>query len=343
MILIDLILILLILACIVVEGFFSGSETAIISADRSWLHSRVLRGDRRAAVAERLLARAEELLGTTLAGTNIALVAATTLATTVIHRHLSGGVLRYENVITTVIMAPVILIFAEIIPKSICRHDANRITLFAAPILRTTQRVLGVVVKIVSWIAALLLRPFGGNAADRSPYVGREEVRLLARAGQEYGIVGDEESQMIHAVLEIDRRPALHAMVPMDQIARIDRHASLVDYFDLVAHTGFSRIVVYDGRPDNVVGTVAVMDALDAPEGAETIDGLVNTGAPRLDTTKSVGSLLRDLRQARSPLAFLKGEDGRIVGMVTLEDVLEEIIGEIEDERDAVDTPAPRR
>ncbi|NQT89130.1 DUF21 domain-containing protein, partial [bacterium] len=170
-----LLLVALVLTCLVLEAFFSGSETAIISADKAQLRAAARRGDRRAALAQRLLERTEALLGATLVGTNLAVVTSTTLATLVVARIAQArGWTVDEGTVTALVMFPLHLIFGEIVPKSIARASADTLTLRIARPLRLSQRIFRPAVVVIGRLTEAVLTLFGGRPTDDNPYVTRE-------------------------------------------------------------------------------------------------------------------------------------------------------------------------
>lgn len=328
-------LVVLIAACLLLEGFFSGSETAIISADRVSLRARARRGDARAMVAQELLERSERLLSTTLVGTNLAVVTGTSLATLAVGRWVGA---EWESVVTTAVMSPLILVFGEILPKSLGRANALGMTLRVARALRFAQRLMAPVVVGVGWVADTVLRPLGRGGGAGSPYVSREGLKALAEVGAEQGALLSEEKRMMHSVLELHERPVETVMVPLVEMVALPLDATLADLETATARSGFSRLPVYEGRVDNVVGIVRVVDALkeelapDAPVGP-----LVHRDVAYVPETKPVGELLAELRYSLAPMAIVVEEHGGVVGLVTLEDLVEEVIGHIRDEREGED------
>jgi len=337
-----LLLISFVVACLLLEGFFSGSETAIISADKAQLRAAARRGNKRAALAQKLLERSEALLSTTLVGTNLAVVAGTSLATLVVARYVSQD---WKSTATTIIMSPLILIFGEIVPKSIARASAYTITLRAARPLRVAQRLMHPVVALVGRLVETTLALFGSRPTGGSPYVTREELIALAELGEEHGLLVPDERRMIQSVLALRDRPASTVMVPLAEMEALAVSTTVADLEGAAARTGFSRFPVYEGRADNIVGIVSVVDVLraDLPDdpAATPIASFVHREATYVPKTKSVGELLRELRYSPTPMAIIVDEHGGPVGLATVEDLVEEIIGRIRDERH--EAPPPKR
>jgi CBS domain containing-hemolysin-like protein len=328
----DLLLLALLAFCFVLlEGFFSGSETAIISSDRAVLRAESRRGNRRATLAWQHLSKSERLLSTTLVGTNLAAVTATSIATLILSHFVPY---EWESAATTAIMAPLILIFGEIVPKSIARAHPERIALRVARPLRTVQRAMHPVVVLVGRIAHGLLALVGSRPSSRSPYVTREELIALARLGEQHGVFMSDERRMIQSVLELRQRPVASLMVPLERVVSVPLGATVGELEAAAGRSGYSRFPVYDGAPDNLVGIVSVVDVFrpDLP-GATALAPFVQRDVTVVPPTEPVANLLRDLLYSPTPMAFVRGDGGRVVGMVTAQDLVGGIIGQIRDER----------
>ncbi len=327
-------ILLFVILCLLVEGFFSGSETALISADKAQLRAASRRGDRRAGLVVRLLEHSEALLSTTLVGTNLAVVAGSSLATVFIGHHVPH---EWQSTVTTAVMAPLILIVGEIVPKSIARAAANSIALRVAGPLRVIQRVIHPVIVVVSRVADALLALVGVRPSGASPYVTREELMLLTDMGEEHGALVSEERRMIHSVLALRGRPVVSAMVPLVNIVSVPLEATVAQLDEVAARTGFTRFPVYERRVDNIVGVVSVVDVLrsDLPAAPEAtpIAPFVRRDITYVPETKPVGELLRELRYSPVPMAIVVEEYGGVVGLATAADLVSEIIGDIRDER----------
>jgi len=326
-----------VLVCLVLEAFFSGSETAIISADRAQLRSAARDGDHRASLAGRLLDRAETLLSTTLVGTNLAVVTGTSLATLVVADLVGRWELRIEpGTATTLVMTPLILVFGEILPKSIARGNSHAMTLRLAAPLSWAQRAMRPLVALASRLTETALSLAGSKPTDESPYVSREELKALADIGEEHGLLVSDERRMIQSILELRERPVSTVTVPLIDVATLEATATVAELEDLAAQTGYSRFPVHAERVDNVVGTVALTDVLRAgsvDDAAASIGPFVREGVTFVPETKSVGELLRELRYSETPMAIVVDEHGGVVGLATAEDLVAEIIGRVRDER----------
>ena len=327
-------LVLVVAVCLLCEAFFSGSETAVISAERTELRAAARRGDKRAALAETLLEKPEALLGTTLVGTNLAVVAGTSVATLIVGHYVAPG---WRTTVTTLAMTPLILLFGEIIPKSIARAGATAITLRIAAPLRHLQRLMHPLVALAGRITEATLALFGSRPTGASPYVTRGELKALAHLGEEHGLLVSVERRMIQSILELRERPVSSVMVPLVDMASIEATTTVAELEDLAARFGFSRFPVYEDRVDNVVGIVNPVEVLHATEPAARaslpLAPFIRREVTYVPETKAVGDLLHELRDGTVPMAIVVDEHGGVVGLATTEDLAEEVIGRIRDER----------
>jgi putative hemolysin len=328
-----LFLIIPILLFLALEAFFSGSETALISVNKMRLRALADRGDRRAELASLLLKRPERLLGTTLVGTNIAVAAATTLSSVVVSSLLTTDARGIESTINTVIMAPFILIFGEIIPKSICRAKSNSITLTISPLLRWASIILKPIVTSITRISTSFALIFSRRSRHK-PSTVMEELRLLARLSEKEGLLRPHQRKMIHSVFDLERQTVGSAMVPLVDVVSVDKNTSLEGFYTTVTETGFSRFPVHEDRVDNIVGIVNVSDVLYSIDRMEDIGLFVRKDIIYFPESKHITTSLQELKRSRHPMAVVVDEYGGMVGIVTIEDLVEEIVGEIRDERD---------
>ncbi|MCX7847747.1 MAG: hemolysin family protein [bacterium] len=325
----ELILLLAVVACILAGGFFSGSETAFVSVDKPLLQARIQRGDRRALIAHTLLSAPARLLATTLVGTNICYVTATSLATLIVARHVPT---HWHSPVTTACMVPLILIFAELLPKSIGRGNAQTFTLWAARPLAAAQSLMWPLVALVSGISIGLLRLFGIKEHPHTISVSREEVQALADLSVEQGVIGPTEHRMIRRVFELNHTPLSAAMVPLVELHCLPLSASPNELVERAAQSGHALFPVYEDAPTNIVGLVRLTDVLDTLAHTPTVTTLaplVDRTIPFVPETKTVGAMLRDLQERPAPVVFVIDEYGGVSGMITIEKLVEEIAGEL--------------
>jgi len=310
---------------VLLQGFFAGYETGVVSANRVRLDHLVEAGSRTATVYSRLVRRRDRVLTLTLVGTNIALVCATVLTASQIGKFW-----------TTVFLTPVALIFGEIIAKSIFRRHATRLVLLFVYPMRTLYVALFPVVACATAFANRLLLSLTGKSWQETPALTREELRLVFLEGAESGAIEPAEREMIHSVMDLSTTLVKEIMVPRTRMVAVDGRATQRDLVSLFQQSGHSRMPVYDRRIDNIIGIVNVFDVIKG--GLDDHDdniGRFIRPAYYVPDTKRVGELLQELRANRIHMAIVVDEYGGTDGIVTLEDVVEEIFGEIQDEYDA--------
>jgi CBS domain containing-hemolysin-like protein len=319
-----------ILACILIEGFFSGSETGIISVSRIRVRHLVEQGSKRAQIIERLLKKPDRLLATTLVGTNIAMVTASALATTLLEKFSPEKAALYA----TLIMSPLVLIFAETIPKTVYRYHADRITLRVAYPLRGAYTLLYPIMRLLSFITSFILRLLKAKKKIRSPYVTREELQSLVRMGRREGVLETTEEELIHRVLEMEETTIDKSMISREKIVAVREGTPLDEVLDLTIKKGFVRIPVYGRNVKHIVGIVHVKDLLSYPksERGRVRAKEIMHSAHYTSPNKTIRPLLNELRQARTQMAIVVDKKKEVLGLVTVEDLLEEIVGEIEEE-----------
>ena len=340
-------LLLLILLCIVLQGFFSGSELALVSADRVEIRANQDSGGRSAQLLARFLEEPERILTTTLIGTNLCVVSATTLFAALTHQLASGSAVHAE-VLTVLILAPVLLLFGELIPKSVYRRYSSRIAPVVIHPLTWLSVGLFPFVIVVRQISTVLLKLIGGKGHSGLA-VSRDELRLLLQfdsAGQrpadseaaaDQEAIEETEREMIHRIFAFPEVIVREVMRPLIDVVAVSEDSSLKDASDLFLESGFSRIPVYHERIDDIVGVLHARDLLREDLDRRSISALVR-GVPYVPDTQKVDQLLTSLQRKRQGMAIVVDEYGGAEGLVTIEDILEEIVGEIEDEHDE---PAP--
>lgn len=329
-------LVMLVLLCLVLEGFFSGAETAIVSVSKPQVRARAQWGDARARVVDALLAQPSRLLATTLVGTNLSVVTGTSIATLLISRFTPP---EWESAVTTAVMAPLIIVFGELLPKSIGRGNAEGYALRAGGTLLLAQRVMKPLVAFVSALSTGALRLVGLKSADTNPYVSREEVEVLADISAEAGVITPVELSMIRRVFDLNKTTLASEMVPLVNIVSVPATASLADVLRLAEKTTYSRFPVYEDRADNIAGLVNIVDVVDAAAKADRpldrvdIADLIDRTVPYLPETKLVSAMLREQPGTRAPAVLVVDEYGGVTGMVTMQNLAEAVVGDMALER----------
>jgi CBS domain containing-hemolysin-like protein len=320
-------------ASLVVAMFFSAAEMAFIAANRLKLRHLAESGHRVAAAYLEAFHTPERILSTAKMGGPIAHVIAASAATFALLPVLGGG----APLIVTAVLTPLMLIFVEIIPKAITREWATPLILWLYRPLTWAAVVLMPFVVFANLVVGALLRLVGAREPDSRHFVSREELKALLALEPGEADVTTQEAELIGKIFDLGDTTVREIMVPLVEVAMLPEDASPEDAIGIIQQRGFSRIPVYRERESNVVGLVNAMDLLSRGAGAARVAELARQPY-FVPETKRIDDLLREMQRHRIHLAVVVDEYGGSTGIVTLEDILEEIVGEIQDEHDR--TPA---
>lgn len=325
---------------IVIYAFSSAAETSLTSVSRIRIRHLVEKGARSAIVLSDLLEHPSRFLAAILVLNTMVNVGASALATVLAVRLLPNTPEGYAAAIATGVMTFVILVFAEITPKSFSSQNAEKVALLVARPIRLLITVLAPVTKVTTIIANLVIRVLGGKTTRQGPFVTEEELKSLVEVGEEEGVIEEEEKEMIHSIFEFGDTVVREVMVPRIDIVAVEADEPITEVLDLVIKAGHSRIPIFDETIDNVVGIVYAKDLLvrlakgkDKNKKPESLSQIARP-AHYIPETKRVSELLRELQERRQHMAVVVDEYGGTAGIVTIEDLLEEIVGEIFDEYD---------
>lgn len=319
------IIILLIAICLIAEAFFSGAEIAFLSASKPKILRRAKEKDPAAGLVKKLLANPEYLFSTTVVGTTVAISSATTLATIYILHHYGNN---YEW-INLVVLTPVILIFGEFVPKMFARSRPDNLVLSLATPLRFFGWFLYPLTTILS-IYAQALKLILGESPDKSFFLSREEIKAALPASQGSDVTHSERV-LIERILEFQKTTVKEMFHPLIDVIAIEEKASLKEALQLMGESGHSRLPVYQGRVDRIVGVIMGFDCLNSTDLNVSVKSFMREPF-FVPESKPVDELLLELR--KKPMAIAVNEFGGAEGIITMEDVVEEIVGDIEDEYD---------
>jgi putative hemolysin len=319
----------LILVCISCEGFFSGTETAMVSVDRARIKALAEQGSKSAALVDAILQAPEKFFSTTLLGTNIAVVLSNAIATFLIIEYLGE---QYQY-ITILIMTPLILIFGEIVPKTVYRYHAEQMTTHLIYPLKAISVIFYPLVVILTSLTRLLMRLFGMGSAQFRPHATREDLENYLDMWNIRGYLRTAERKIIERIFDFSEINVEDIMIPLVNIKTLEAQDSIDDAISLARKTGYSRIPVYQGEAYNIIGIVHAFDLLTAKEKTQTLKDLMRP-APYVPSSAPIDELLKQLRTEGKSIAAVVDEYGGAVGIVTIEDILEEVVGEIYDEYD---------
>jgi len=319
----------LIALAVLVTAFFSAAEMAFIGANRLRLRHLAEAGNRTAARYLEAFKRPERLLSTAMMGVTLAHIIASTVATWAL-LPVAGN---FAAVIVTLALTPILLVFGEVIPKAVAREWATALILSVFRLFELASLVLSPLTWATNAIVTPMLRLLGRTRTSTRQFVSREELKVLLQMEPAEADVTTSEAEMIDNIFDLGETAVREVMVPLVDVAALPDSATPDDAVLLMAERGFSRIPVFTDRVFNIVGVVTAMDLLRRGADAPDLRSLMRpaTYAPE---TKRIDDLLREMQKARLQLAVVVDEYGGAVGIVTLEDIVEEVVGEIRDEHD---------
>ena len=326
----DLIRLGLLLVAVLFSAFFSGSEAAFLSLDRGRVAQLQRSGGKRAERVARLANQPEKLFPTVLTGNNLANTTAAALGTT-----LAASFLSTNNAViaSTVVVTVVLLLFAETIPKTIAAKNSSRFAMATVAPLQLVEWLLYPVAWVLERLTGAVGRLFGVSGAA---FVAEEEIRALIEAGRQAGAVEPTEAQMLEQVFRFGDSQLRETMTPRTEIVWIEKGASQREFLNTYREHAHTRFPVYEDSVENVLGTISVKDVVRAIASEELgpEDDVTRLVRPAhfVPETKLVGELFQELRGSGYQMVMAVDEFGGIAGLVTLKQMLEEIVGRVGEE-----------
>ena len=317
------------LILVVMSAYFSATETAYTSLNRIRLKNRADNGSRRAAKTLELAEEYDKLLSTILIGNNIVNITATTVATVLCTRWFH----QYGPTVSTVALTIIILVFGEITPKSMSKERPEDFAMFAQPMLKLFMTIFTPLNFLFSQWKRLMSRVFRSKRDDG---ITEEELVGMVDQAQTEGGLDEHESDLIRNAIEFNDLEVSEILTPRVDLTAAEEESTMEEIASLFAETGYSRIPIYHETIDNIVGVIHEKDFYAARYRGETM--LSNIKSPVFYTTGNtrVFELLRILQKNKAHMAVVVDEYGGTQGICTLEDILEELVGEIWDEHDEV-------
>jgi CBS domain containing-hemolysin-like protein len=318
-----------ILFLLAMEAFFSGSEMAVVNCDKMKIRSASSEGVRGARLVVSMLEKPERLLGTTLVGTRLAMVTNTILvAFLLIDRFAHKG-----EFYTVLIMSPLILFWGEILPKALFQQRADFLAPRVVYVLWAASRVFAPILWFIAAIPRMLPKGASNMAGNAVGILEREDLKLLLRLPQKGSDILKEERKMVDRLIELSGKKVDEVMIPLVDVAAVSEKATLDEAVGLMVEKGHSRLPVFRERIVNIVGLLHHFDLLLAKD---RLGGITSLARPAfyVPETKQVYELLLDMKKRGYSMAIAVDEYGGATGVITVEDILEEIVGEIEDEYD---------
>jgi len=317
---------LLLAVCLVGSAFYSGMETGMISIHRMRLEHHIRKGQRGTARLRAFLDAPDRLLGTTLVGNNICVVVVSVMAAS-LATHWLG---RWGDAWATLVTSLVVLVFCEYLPKAwFHAKPLERSRRFVAA-LRFSEVLYYPLSKTTVWLTRWLVPGPASSFSAPAPFVTREDLKLFAREGEEGGELSYRERVMIHRVFELSHQRARQVMTPRDEMVTVPRDMPLSEFFRKAREAGFTRIPVVDPETGAFEGIINVFFVLSlAP--SEHSRPVADFARPPLFISENmpVDDILPRLRRSRQPLALVTNGNGTVTGLLTIEDILSEIVGKL--------------
>ena len=321
---------IIIVICIIMSAYFSATETAFSSLNRIRVKNMAEKGNKKAKLVLKLLENYDNLLSTILIGNNIVNIACSSLAT-VLFISLLGN--EAGPSVSTAVITVIVLIFGEVSPKSIAKESPETFAMFSAPFLQ----VLSVILTpfnflFMQWkkVLTLIIKP----SNDRS--ITEEELLTIVEEAEQEGGIDEQESSLIKSALEFSDLEAVDILTPRIDISAVPSNATKEQIAEIFAETRYSRIPIYEESIDHIVGIIYQKDFHNEVYNTDIPISTIIRPALFIAKNKKINDLLKELQQKKSHIAVVVDEFGGTVGIVTLEDILEELVGEIWDEHDEV-------
>ena len=341
-----LIRIIVLLILTLINAFFACAEMAMVSVNKGKIRRLAEKGNKRAILVQQFQEEPTKFLSTiqvaiTLAGFFSSGSAASGLAeplSQVFKRFNLPYTHQVSFVLVILLLSFFTLVFGELVPKRIAQQKPEQISMFCVRPVNGVSKIATPIIKLLTVTTNLVTKPFGISDTNTEEILSREELRSLVKEGQEQGVLDRKEKEMINSVMEFNNKTAREIVTPRMNVYAIDISKPKEEYLEKLINAKYSRIPVYKEDSDNIIGMIFIKDFLReaVKQGYENLDIRSLLRKPYIvPENKKIKNLLRELQQSKKQIAVLIDEYGGFTGVVTMEDLVEEIVGEIEDEYDA--------
>ncbi|MCK5422538.1 MAG: HlyC/CorC family transporter [Deltaproteobacteria bacterium] len=314
--------------CLTVEAFFSGSEIALIAANPKKIRKSPELSPSRIKMTLKLLKNRERLLATTLCGTNLSVITNTILITSLFISLLS----EKGEIYSILILSPLLLIFGEIIPKTFFQQNATRIAPWVSYPVWLASYLFYPLVIYMNKLTNIIFLLAGAKKSKETLFVTREELKLILKMSRKGSDLTTGEVNMINRLFDFSHTTVKEAMIPFVEVSAVEDKDTVKEAIAIISKKGYSRLPVYNERIDNIIGIVNSFDLLNTPND-QSIKSLIRT-ILFVPESKPIDELVVEMQKKRNHLAIVVDEYGGTIGIITIEDILEEIVGEIKDEYD---------
>lgn len=325
----DVTQLLILFILLLLSGFFSSAETALTTANKIRIRSLAEEGNKRAEIVLKITEDSGKLLSAILIGNNIVNISASSLTTT-----LAYGLAGPAVAIATGLLTVLILLFGEITPKTMASIHAEKMSLLYAPVIYLFMKLMTPVIYIINGLSGAVLFLLRIDPNQRNDQMTETELRTIVDVSHEDGVIEEEEKEMIYNVFDLGDAKAKDVMVPRINVTFADIETTYSELIQLFREDKYTRLPIYEGSKDNVIGTINMKDLLLYDNKKEFRIKDILRKAYFTYEYKSISELLVEMRTASFNIAIVLDEYGETAGLITLEDILEEIVGEIHDEYD---------
>lgn len=329
--------VIIIAFAIIAVAVLSASESAFIAVNKIRIRSLIEKGDPRAASVQSILDQHDKLFSVVILSGNLFTILATSMGTAMMIKMLGP---EMGIVAATVMLTFLTVIFGELAPKTFAVMHSEKLSLFLARPMKLYIKIISPLVWIFNVSGKLILRIFGVKEMPRSPYVTEDEIRTMINIGGEEGTIHQDEKELLHRVFEFGDAEVSDVMVPRTEMISVSLESSVADVLKLVSEKGYSRYPVVKDSMDNVQGMLYIKDIMMtmAQTNVENLTvGHFMRDAYFIPENKMVTKLLDDMRKRNFHVAVVVDEYGGTAGLVTLEDIMEEIVGGLQDEFEVMD------
>ena len=324
---------LIIVIFFILSGFFSGIETGLISLDRLKLEQEAKSSKKKKQILT-FLEKPDLIFGTTLFGTNISVVIVSSLSIFLIHLLNKKPAVNISEHTATLIIAGFILIFAELIPKALYRDFPNKLVNRGFPMLKFFSTIFTPFVKFVSILNNMLAKFFKLPQQSRYNFVSREDLSFILSEAKDDGIMHEDQMEMLEDALEFSDLDAENVMIHRTDIIAFPLDTSIEEVISIAKEKGFTRFPIYENDLDNIKGILIIYDLLKQKNHDDLTAADFVRDAFFAPETMDVNKLLTKMQKEKVSMAIIMDSYGGTAGVITIEDILEEIVGEIEDEYD---------
>lgn len=323
-------LLVVLAALMLFSAFFSASESALIALNKVRLRHMMEKKKPGAGRIYKLVSRMDKLIATILVGNNLVNAAIAAISTVIFSRILSGegSSLAAATIASTV----VIVIFCDLTPKVLATNHPEGTAFLFRHLIDFHISLLSPITNMLTWISNGVIRLLGGNPHHRSPLITEEEMKMMITIGKEEGFYGDNERKMLERIFHFDEIEVRDVMTTIENVTAVPVDISQEALEKVILEEGHNRIPVYSQSKENIIGILYVRDLIYLFKNASLIRMEDLLSAPfYVPMTKRVAELLKEFQSRKTQIAIVRDKDARAVGLVTLEDLMEEIVGEIEE------------